>query len=146
MLISVFCRISTFYYRLGSISKRLYGSDRPEGFLKEKCILGTASEASSCPAILPNLARLGPVIKIKTNFKCRHVIFIIVMVTMNFSWISYHFSVYSVCLADHSYHQKISDFPFYPLSLLPLGIAIEKKPNQLPIALAKTFFIDCQHQ
>ena len=33
--------------------------------------------SSCCQAILPNLARLGPVIKIKTNSMCSHVIFIV---------------------------------------------------------------------
>ena len=36
-----------------------------------------ASASSCCQAILPNLARLGLVIKIKTNSMCSHVIFIV---------------------------------------------------------------------
>ena len=35
------------------------------------------SVSSCCRAILPNLARLGPVIKIKTNSMCTHAIFIV---------------------------------------------------------------------
>jgi hypothetical protein len=42
-------------------------------------LVGTSevSVSSCCQVVLPSLARLGPVIKIKTNSLCSHVIFIV---------------------------------------------------------------------
>ena len=113
-----------------------------------------ASVSSCCWAVLLSLAWLRPVIKIKANFMCSHVIFIVllkwemlvVMVSMNFSWISHNFDC--LCSWIRSYlppkkywWQYIATCTVYPLALLPLFQRAGMRKRGLPLPPALQFSI-----